>query len=534
MSDYPTRYYPWLVGLILLLLIPSLFINLGLLPLIADEATRALVAHEMDVSGNLITPTLNGELYFNKPPLYNWILLGFYHLFDSKSEFIIRLPAVLSLLMFALLIFLGIKPHMGKRVAFVSSLALITCGRVMFYDSMLGLIDLSYSLLIFLNFLVIIHFSRHKKYLGLFLLSWSLTGISFLMKGLPSLLFQVLSLGVILFYNKNLRQVLSFKHLAGILIFFGITGSYYYALLSQNPGENYFSILLEESTKRTVIEYGIRPTVVHFFTFPFEQIYHLFPWSFLLIFLFRKRFYKNIRRSWFLSSLSLIFLINIPVYWLSVETYPRYLFMLYPILLILVINHYFLEISEKGLFQSISDRLFLILLLITFPAILTGTLIYPFSNPDPVKTVMILMTLFLAGIILTFWKITRIRPELIILVVLILRIGFNLVVLPERKSVSREQRQKEQAETIADITAGSPLYLYRNTVISVENSYYISSNRNMILRRSFDEKKQENYYLIEDRIPPEKNEEILYRFEIRWENVRLRLVRFIEMIQKEN
>ncbi len=524
MSDYPTRYYPWLIGLILLLLIPSLFINLGLLPLIADEATRALVAHEMDVSGNLITPTLNGELYFNKPPLYNWILLGFFKVFDSRSELIIRLPAVLSLLLFALLLFLSAKPHVGRRVAFVSSMAFITCGRVMFYDSMLGLIDLSYSLLIFLNFLVIIHYSRSKKFFSLFILSWMLTGISFLMKGLPSLLFQLLSLGIILIYNKSLRKALSFNHLAGILIFLGITGTYYYALLGQNPGQDYFSILLEESTKRTVIEYGIWPTVLHFFTFPFEQIYHLFPWSFLLIFLFRKRFYENIRRSWFLSSLSLIFLINIPVYWLSVETYPRYLFMLYPILLLLVINHYFLEFSQKGLFQSISDRFFLVLLMITIPAIFTVTLIYPFNNPDPVKTVMILTTLLLAIIIVTFWKFNNIRLELIILVVLMLRIGFNLVVLPERKSVSREQRQKEQAIMVAKITEAKPLYIYKSTVMSVESSYYISSKREAILNRWKEDMDNQTFYLVDERQRPEKEETIIYRFEIRWNNTLIRLI----------
>jgi 4-amino-4-deoxy-L-arabinose transferase-like glycosyltransferase len=344
------------------------------------------------------------------------------------------------------------------------------------------------------------------------------------MKGLPSLLFQGLTLGVILLYNKDLIKVFTLKHLAGILIFAGITGSYYYALLSQNPGEDYFSILLEESTKRTFIEYGIWRTILHFFTFPFEQFYHLLPWSFLIIFLFRRRFYENIRKSWYLSSLALVFLVNIPVYWVSVETYPRYLFMLYPILLILVINHYFLEFSEKGLFRSISDRFFMIILWITIPAIMVGTLIYPFSNPDPVKTVMILSVVFLTGMVLFFRKLNRYRLELIIVVILVLRIGFNLVILPERKAVSREQVQKEQAEAVAQITAGSPLYLYKNTVISVENSFYISKNRGTILTRTDKAMSRGNYYLIDERVSPRKQETTHYRFEVRWKNTLLRLI----------
>jgi len=89
------HYLDWII---LVLLLPALFINLGMLPLIADEATRGLVAFEMGQSGNLIIPTINGEYYFNKPPLYNWILLGFFDLFDQYSEFILRLPSVISLL----------------------------------------------------------------------------------------------------------------------------------------------------------------------------------------------------------------------------------------------------------------------------------------------------------------------------------------------------------------------------------------------------------------------------------------------------
>ncbi len=40
------------------LLIPALLINLGMLPLIGDEAIRAVVALEMMASGDYITPTL--------------------------------------------------------------------------------------------------------------------------------------------------------------------------------------------------------------------------------------------------------------------------------------------------------------------------------------------------------------------------------------------------------------------------------------------------------------------------------------------
>ena len=50
MTKTAGKYYPVYIAIILLLLIPALFINLGLLPLIADEATRAIVSLEMEFS----------------------------------------------------------------------------------------------------------------------------------------------------------------------------------------------------------------------------------------------------------------------------------------------------------------------------------------------------------------------------------------------------------------------------------------------------------------------------------------------------
>ncbi|MBO6518174.1 MAG: glycosyltransferase family 39 protein, partial [Bacteroidia bacterium] len=76
----------------------ALFHGLGMMPLSADEPIRALVAADMAINGNYIAPKLNGEVYLNKPPLYNWMLLGFFKVFNSYSEWVVRLPSILSLL----------------------------------------------------------------------------------------------------------------------------------------------------------------------------------------------------------------------------------------------------------------------------------------------------------------------------------------------------------------------------------------------------------------------------------------------------
>ncbi len=63
------------------------------------EARRALVTFEMMQNGDMMKPYLHGHPYFNKPPLYNWVLAFFFTAFGSMSEWVLRLPGVLSLVL---------------------------------------------------------------------------------------------------------------------------------------------------------------------------------------------------------------------------------------------------------------------------------------------------------------------------------------------------------------------------------------------------------------------------------------------------
>jgi len=77
-------YLPY--GIILVLLLPALLLRLGYMPHIDDEAIRALVALEMRWSDNWVTPTLHGDYYYNKPPLWNWLLALLFGMTGSEAE----------------------------------------------------------------------------------------------------------------------------------------------------------------------------------------------------------------------------------------------------------------------------------------------------------------------------------------------------------------------------------------------------------------------------------------------------------------
>jgi 4-amino-4-deoxy-L-arabinose transferase-like glycosyltransferase len=72
------------------------FYGLGHLPLVGpDEPRYAQVAREMFLRHDLITPTLGGHTWFEKPALLYWMMIGSFKLF-GVSEWAARLPAAVS------------------------------------------------------------------------------------------------------------------------------------------------------------------------------------------------------------------------------------------------------------------------------------------------------------------------------------------------------------------------------------------------------------------------------------------------------
>jgi 4-amino-4-deoxy-L-arabinose transferase-like glycosyltransferase len=72
------------------------FYGLGHLPLVGpDEPRYAQVAREMFLRGDLITPTLGGRTWFEKPALLYWMIIASFKLF-GVTEWSARLPSAIS------------------------------------------------------------------------------------------------------------------------------------------------------------------------------------------------------------------------------------------------------------------------------------------------------------------------------------------------------------------------------------------------------------------------------------------------------
>jgi 4-amino-4-deoxy-L-arabinose transferase-like glycosyltransferase len=153
-----------LAGLTLALALPVLLLNIGRMPLLVDEPIRALVALEMHYSGHFFQPTLQGLPYYNKPPLFNWLLIALFRLTGRQDEFVLRLPTVAALLLYTAVIWRVLRPRLGSKIAFTVALAFATSGRVLFYDSFFGLIDLWHAGLTWLGFMAIWHYGERGQW----------------------------------------------------------------------------------------------------------------------------------------------------------------------------------------------------------------------------------------------------------------------------------------------------------------------------------------------------------------------------------
>src|SRR5690606_21880325 len=188
----------------------------------------------------------------------------------------------------------------------------------------------------------------------------------------------------------------------------------------------------DQSSRRTAIEFGFLATAMHVILFPLEHAGHLFPASLLLLFCFHKGFIRGIKSNPFLSFITLIFLANIWVYWLSPQTRPRYLMMLYPLLFIIWSHAYYSYRDKLPLMNKIFEKAILVLALLVTLAV-PAAWFFGLQEYVPYLTFKIL--LIFTGCALFTWLIFRFRAQKItafIGLLLMVRLAFSFFVLPHR------------------------------------------------------------------------------------------------------
>jgi 4-amino-4-deoxy-L-arabinose transferase-like glycosyltransferase len=111
----------WLIGLALLLMATGLGLRD---PWPADEPRFALVAQDMQRSGDWMFPRVGGDLYADKPPVFFWLMAAAMALTGSlRLGFL--LPSLLAGIGSVLLVYDLLRRVRGREVAFAGGLVLL-------------------------------------------------------------------------------------------------------------------------------------------------------------------------------------------------------------------------------------------------------------------------------------------------------------------------------------------------------------------------------------------------------------------------
>lgn len=517
-------YQKYLLTAILFLIPLAYFLRLNSYQLIFEEPRRALVALEMLLADNWIVPTTNGELYYNKPPLYNWILIGFFAVL-GKAEWVVRLPSILSLFATAFIHYSISKNYIGKQTAMLSALFYLTSADILFYFSLLGEIDLFYALIVYLQAVLIFHFHQQKKWSSLFISSYLLTAAGVLTKGIPSLFFQAITLLVVFILNKDFKRLFSLWHLAGILILIACGGGYFILYSNEHQAGPYLARLFTETFSRTGMESSLADNLKHFLNFPVQLIKISAPWFLLFLITFKTDWKGILKENPFLKFSLWFCLANGLLYFLSPGTRERYLYMFFPFIYSLLVFAVY-EKAATGYEKWI--RVFYLFIGITVSAGLAGMAIFGIIRHE---SWAFIVPCFILGIIVAaalFSVKLKSGTEWIlaaVMIILIARTGFDMIILPTKK---QHDPYKADAMKMAEIIGKENIYLsgkpenkvdevkfagmhftrYERdepTYMAFQTSFYLSRFTGKILKYTRDKSREGFYIRLDDNQDPAVN-----------------------------
>ena len=196
--------------------------GLGSLEIKGEEGRRILPAVTMIETGNYLVPQVGSEPYYRKPPLVNWLVAASFNLTGIRNEWAARLPSVLCVVAVALAFLIVARSSLGANGSLIAALiwlanfGMIEKGRLIeieaLYVSLFGL-----ALIFWLSW-----WRQRRSAWLVWIVPSIFLGLGVLAKGPLHLLFFYAVVIAVLYFEGELRKLLSLAHLAGLLIIVGI------------------------------------------------------------------------------------------------------------------------------------------------------------------------------------------------------------------------------------------------------------------------------------------------------------------------
>lgn len=246
----------------------TMFYNLGGIPLLdPDEPVYAETPKEMYAFQEFISPRIYGEYWYDKPPMYYWLVAASYKAF-GVNELAARFPSALLAVVCVLAVYSFTRNLFSKQVALAGALVLATSIEY-FYLGKAAVTDITLNLFLTLCMLSFIT----KKYYWFYL--WA--GLATLTKGPIGLLFPGAIVFLYLIATQRFSEIKNMKIPAGILIY-AIVGLPWYVIMYNIHGTIFTDTFLgfHNITRFTSPEHPAG--VLWYFYIP-VLILGFFPWT---------------------------------------------------------------------------------------------------------------------------------------------------------------------------------------------------------------------------------------------------------------
>lgn len=455
--------------LILIVCFFAFFVNNQVINADLMEARNLATAQEMVSQGNYLTPTLNGELRLEKPPLPTWIAAGIEHIMPDNL-IVQRYAAGLAATLMVFFLFLVVRRlTRNDQIAFISALILATCYNVIMMGRTATWDIYCHCFMLGAIYFLLSAFEENGKQWSNFILSGLFMGLSFLSKGPVS--FFALLLPFLISYIATYRPSLRKKILPLIcMIIVCLAVSFWWPLyiLLFHPE---MGIAVAQKESGSWIEHNVRP-FYYYWLFSAEAGIWTFFWITSLIWFFWKKGQsdrKNYKLSIIWTIAALILLSAIP------EKKTRYLL---PLLIPGAVNiafyiYYCIQgiktKAEKNVFKINATILAVILLL------LPVALYIIFVRKDLESIPMFLLTSVISlglGIYMLKSTYGNLNIQKVFAIVILTMIMVEaLCLIPVGHIFINDDRHSIHLVRKAKETKGLPFYYNKNEELRMELVY---------------------------------------------------------------
>jgi len=332
-TDFGNYYPVWIVIFAVLLFFPALGGRDFWAPV---EPRYAEIARVMFARGEWIVPTVNGDVYTDKPILFFWIVLIASKILGAVNEWTVRLPAALGGIGFVLATYWFGRDFFNARIGALAAIITATSFRIL-WESRWAHIDTLFGFL----FLLSIYFGARallrRGRPNEILLAYVFMALATLAKGLIGVVLPALLLVALMFVRRDWSMLKAAKLHWGIPLFVIIAGPWFYLVNRATDGKWLSDFIYIHHVRRYTAGAGHRqPFYYYFTTLPADFL----PWTtFAIPALIARRDYRRAWNEPHIQFLVLWFLTVFVFFTISDTKRDLYLMPLWPTLALFVAGY---------------------------------------------------------------------------------------------------------------------------------------------------------------------------------------------------